>query len=177
MGSEEWGNVKAGYKKDSIQELLAGNPIAWTWGKTEFGPRALGNRSLLIDPRFRSSRHKMNTIKQRQSFRPFAACVLEERAREYFDMGKRTSFPYMQYAVKVKKPRELSAVVHIDNTCRVQTVTRNQNIELFNLLTRWEEATGCPILLNTSLNTKGQPLINTDDQAEEFARKHGIQHF
>jgi len=177
LGSYTLGSVEEEYIKDSISELLAGNPIAWSWGRTEFGPRALGNRSLLIDPRFRTSRHKMNTIKQRQPFRPFAACVLKERASEYFDMGKRTDSPYMQYAVKVKKPRELPAVVHIDNTCRVQTVTKDQNIELFDLLTRWEKATGCAILLNTSLNTKGQPLINTDSQAKEFARNHGIRHF
>jgi carbamoyltransferase len=177
LGAEPWGEIEDGYKEDSIRELLAGNPIAWTWGRAEFGPRALGNRSLLIDPRFRTSRHKMNKIKQRQSFRPFAACVLEERASEYFDMGKRTSLPYMQYAVKVKKPRELSAVVHIDNTCRVQTVTRDQNPHLADLLERWGEATGCSVLLNTSLNTKGQPLINNDDQAKAFAKEHGIRHY
>jgi len=177
LGSEPWGIVMDEYREDAIRELLAGNPIAWSWGRTEFGPRALGNRSLLIDPRFRTSRHKMNKIKQRQSFRPFAACVLENRASEYFDMGKRTSLPYMQYAVKVKKPRELAAVVHIDNTCRVQTVTRHQNPELASLLEEWENKTGCPVLLNTSLNSKGQPLINTDNQAKEFSKEQGIRHF
>lgn len=177
LGEHPHGDFMSSSFDRAVDQLKVGNPIAWTYGRAEFGPRALGNRSLLIDPRFRTSRHKMNEIKQRQSFRPFAACILEEHTRDYFEVGKFSSLPYMQYAVKVKRPRDIPAVVHIDNTCRIQTVNEENNAHLFSLLTLWYKKTGCPLLLNTSLNTKGQPLINYDQQAIEFAAKYKIEHY
>jgi carbamoyltransferase len=127
-------------------------------GRAEFGPRAFGNRSILADPRKAINKNIVNEIKKREKFRPFAPVVMEEFAHEWFDMPY--SSPYMQYAVKCKKPHLIPAVVHIDGTSRVQTVNKQQHSGLYKVLQRWNSITGIPILLNTSLNIKNQPLLN-----------------
>ena len=118
----------------------------------------------------------MNLIKNREPFRPFAASILEEEAHKYFVMPVTTS-PYMQYVARVKAPRAFPAICHIDSTCRVQTVNREQNLAFHELLKRWFAATGCPMLLNTSLNIKGTPLVNTWEDAEAFMWVHDVEVF
>ena len=130
-------------------------------GKTEFGPRALGNRSLLADPRSTEMKDVVNAIKRRQKFRPFAPVVLAEHAEKYFEMPKYNRCEYMQLAVRCKLPEEIPAVVHKDGTSRVQVVGKESNNEqMREILYHWWLLTGCPVLLNTSLNIKGQPMIN-----------------
>jgi carbamoyltransferase len=129
-------------------------------GRAEFGPRALGNRSILADPRDPNIKDKVNLIKQRELFRPFAPVVMEEYAHEWFDMPKNVTSPYMQYTFKCLKPELIPSVVHEDGTSRVQTVNKDQHPGLYEVLKQWNDLTGVPILLNTSLNIKGQPLLN-----------------
>jgi len=149
------------YPVEKIIESLINKKIApVAAGRAEFGPRALGNRSILADPRDLSVKDKVNTIKQRELFRPFAPVVMEEYAEMFFEMPKGKPSPYMQYAVKCKTPSLIPAVVHKDGTSRVQTVNKNQHPGLYRVLERWNQITGIPILLNTSLNIKGQPLLN-----------------
>lgn len=141
-----------------IKELLTNKIAAVAIGRAEYGPRALGNRSILADPRDPNIKDKVNLIKKRELFRPFAPVIMEEHASKWFDMD--FSSPYMQYAVKCLQPQKIPSVVHKDGTSRVQTVNASQHSGLYRLLLNWYNITGIPILLNTSLNIKGQPLIN-----------------
>jgi len=145
--------IIAGLKKDKI--------VAVATGRAEYGPRALGNRSILADPRDPDIKDKVNSIKQRELFRPFAPVILEEFASEWFDMD--FTSPYMQYTVKCLYPEKIPSVVHQDGTSRVQTVNKDQHPGLHMTLRKWYWDTGCPVLLNTSLNIKGQPLINDEN--------------
>jgi len=136
-------------------------------GKAEFGPRALGNRSILADPRDKNMQDRINNIKGRELFRPFAPSILLEYFDQYFySMGIGAS-PYMQYTFKCKKPTAIPATVHIDGTSRVQTVDSN-NPFLYEVLKLWFKKTNCPVLLNTSLNIKGKPLVNSLKDLSEF---------
>lgn len=160
------------YPTDEILEALKKDKIAAVaTGKAEYGPRALGNRSILADPRDPDIKDKVNLIKQRELFRPFAPIVLEEFASEWFDM-KFTS-PYMQYTVKCLQPEKIPSVVHADGTSRVQTINREQHPGLHMLLRKWYWDTGCPVLLNTSLNIKGQPLLNDENDIESWESMYG----
>jgi carbamoyltransferase len=145
-------------------------------GQAEFGPRALGNRSLLADPRGHDIKDKVNEIKQRQKFRPFAPVILAEHARDYFEMSWEDS-PYMQYTSRCKYPDRFPAIVHADGTSRVQTVTKEQHPGLYELISRWYAETGCPMLLNTSLNIKGMPMVNNFKDADDFEAKYGVKVF
>jgi carbamoyltransferase len=149
-----------------LTELKTNKIAAVATGRAEYGPRALGNRSILADPRDPSIKDKVNAIKQREQFRPFAPVVLEEFAGEWFDMD--FASPYMQYTVKCKQPDKIPSVVHEDGTSRVQTVNKEQNPGLHMLLRKWYWDTGCPVLLNTSLNIKGQPLLNDKSDAVKW---------
>ena len=152
-------DLKNEYPVDKIfNEIILNKIAAVASGKAEYGPRALGNRSILADPRNPDIKNKVNAIKQREEFRPFAPVVMEEHASEWFDMNFIS--PYMQYSVKCKKPDIIPSVVHIDGTSRVQTVNRSQHPGLYDLLNKFYLHTGVPVLLNTSLNVKGQPLLN-----------------
>ena len=145
-------------------------------GRAEFGPRALGNRSLLADPRGNEIKDQVNEIKRRQKFRPFAPIVLEEHACDWFDMpGGYDNSPYMQFVAKCKRPEIIPAVVHGDGTSRVQTVNRRQHPELYEALSKWHIESGCPIVLNTSLNIKGQPIVNTIEDAIAFETHYGVK--
>ena len=155
-----------------LEKLLKGDVVGVANGCAEFGPRALGNRSLLADPRSVKMKDRVNAIKKRQEFRPFAPVILEEDASEWFDLKEPS--PYMTYVVKCLKPDMIPAVCHIDNTSRVQTVPNNGS-GIRRLLERWKEKTGCPVLLNTSLNIKGQPIVNTKQDAIEFENTYGIE--
>ena len=163
------------YPVDAIIQALATDKIApVASGRAEYGPRALGNRSILADPRDPDIKDKVNTIKKRELFRPFAPVVLEEEAHKWFDMNYTS--PYMQYTPKALRPELMPSVVHADGTSRVQTVNESDHPGLYAVLKKWNELTGVPVLLNTSLNIKGQPILNdqADVKAWEQHYKKGI---
>jgi len=157
--------------KSIMTELIRNKIAAVATGRAEYGPRALGNRSILADPRDPNIKDKVNLIKKRELFRPFAPVILEEYASKWFDM--RYTSPYMQYTPKCLKPDLIPSVVHKDGTSRVQTVNKNQHPGLYNLLSEWYAVTGVPILLNTSLNIKGQPLLNDKDDIINWEKAYG----
>lgn len=160
---------------DVADLLCQGEIVALFQGKSEAGQRALGNRSLLFDPRVKNGKDIVNRIKQRESFRPFAGTVLLEDASEWFDTRELNDYSYMQYAVKAKKSG-IGAVVHVDNTCRVQTVTKRQNKHFYNLIKAFKDKTKVPILLNTSFNLGGEPLVETFDDAIRTLKKSNINY-
>ena len=146
-------------------------------GKAEFGPRALGNRSLLADPRGPDIKDKVNAIKQRQQFRPFAPAILEEHVDTYFDMPHGwDSSRFMQVVARCRTPELFPAIIHIDTKSRVQTVPKDGS-PFRELLELWYDRTGCPMLLNTSLNVKGQPMVNSREDAREFETIYGVKVF
>lgn len=145
-------------------------------GKAEFGPRALGNRSLLADPRGYDIQDRMNDIKKRQKFRPFAPVIMEDMVHKYFDMPADDS-KYMQYVGVCKYPNVFPAISHVDGTSRVQTVSKEDHPDLYELLKRFYEKTGCPMLLNTSLNIKGRPMVDNEDDARVFSEYYGVKVF
>ena len=116
----------------------------------------------------------MNEIKNRQKFRPFAPAVLEEHAHKIFDMPVQKS-QYMQFVAPCKEPDKYPAICHIDNTSRVQTVSKDDNPNFYNLINEFYKKTGCPMLLNTSLNIKGMPIVNTHNDAVMFEKKYGVK--
>jgi carbamoyltransferase len=142
-------------------------------GRAEFGPRALGNRSLLADPRGEDIKDLVNQYKKREPFRPFAPAILEEYVHDYFDIPVDKS-PYMQFVGKCKYPDKFPAIIHYDGTSRVQTVSKEDNPGFRKLLERWYELTGCPMLLNTSLNVKGEPLVNTREDAQRWTMENNL---
>ena len=144
-----------------VDGILKDGIVAVATGRAEYGPRALGNRSILADPRDPSIKDKVNLIKQRELFRPFAPAIMEECASTWFDMD--FASPYMQYTVKCLQPDKIPSVVHADGTSRVQTVNREQHGGLYRVINKFYLETGIPILLNTSLNIKGHPLLNDED--------------
>lgn len=162
--------------EEIVDHLLEHKLCGVARGHAEFGPRALGNRSLIADPRDPNIKSIVNSIKQRQQFRPFAPVIMEEYVEKYFKMPMKTS-PYMQYAVRCKQSKDFPAIVHIDKTSRVQTVNRQQNKELYQLLLLWYERTGCPMLLNTSLNIKGKPMVNDEKDCIDWQNKYSIKIF
>ena len=165
-------DIKKNYpEKQIIKSLLDGKVAPVACGKAEFGPRALGNRSILADPRDPEIKNKVNKIKKREPFRPFAPVVLEEFAQDWFEMPNQSS-PYMQFAFKCKKPYLIPSVVHIDGTSRVQTINHKQNPGLYSTLKTWYNITGIPILLNTSLNIKNQPLLNDLNDLDTWNREY-----
>ena len=142
-----------------ISALESGEIIGVAKGRAEFGPRALGNRSLLADPRGPDAKDRVNAVKKREPFRPFAPVILEEYAKEYFG-NVRHDQSYMQYTNECLYPEQYPAICHMDGTSRIQTVG-NDGSMIRQILEAWNERTGCPMLLNTSLNVKGEPLVNT----------------
>ena len=153
-----------------VDGILKDGIVAVATGKAEYGPRALGNRSILADPRDPNIKDKVNLIKQRELFRPFAPVVLAEHSHKWFDMDFES--PYMQYTVKCLQPDKIPAVVHKDGTSRVQTVKKEQHPGLYEVLSNWHAMTGIPILLNTSLNIKGQPLLNDEKDIEKWEQTY-----
>ena len=161
--------------KKSLKSLLKGEIFGIANGKAEFGPRALGNRTLCADPRGEEIKDKVNAIKRRQEFRPFAPIILQEYVHEYFEMPSNCNeAPYMQFVAKCKKPKEFPAIVHADGTSRVQTVNKEQHPDLYELMTQFNNKTGCPMVLNTSLNIKGMPIVNDEKDAKDFEEKYNV---
>ena len=155
-----------------LREISDNGIVAVANGRAEYGPRALGNRSILADPRDPNIKDKVNQIKQRELFRPFAPVVMEEYAHLWFDMN--FTSPYMQYTVKCLNPDRIPSVVHADGTSRVQTVNKKQHPGLYETLQKFYEITGVPIFLNTSLNIKGQPLLNDDRDIIEWEKTYNF---
>ena len=143
--------------------IIEQNVVGWFQGRMEWGPRALGNRSILADPRNGKMKDILNEkIKHRESFRPFAPTILEEYCSEYFELN--VPSPYMLLVAKVKKPEKIPAVTHVDGTGRVQTVSKNSNPLYYNLINEFYNKTGVPVLINTSMNVRGEPIVNTPKQ-------------
>ena len=168
LGTPILGGVEV---KKVVAELQTKKIVGVANGRAEFGPRALGNRSLLGDPRH-DIKDTVNDIKQRQKFRPFAPAILEEYADEYFD-GPMNE--YMQFVAKAK--HDYSSVTHVDGTARVQVVKKDCSSLIRQVLEEWYERTGCPMLLNTSLNIKGKPMVNTWEDAKEFSKLYNVAVF
>jgi carbamoyltransferase len=168
-------NIEGEYPvEELIKELKTVGIAGVACGRSEFGPRAFGNRSLLADPRGTDIKDRVNEIKQRQKFRPFAPVILEEHADKYFNgpVG-----PYMQYTARCRDPNSYPAIVHADGTSRVQTVAKRDRTGIRLLLERWYTETNCPMLLNTSLNIKGKPMVNDLTDAQEFAKLYNVKVF
>ena len=162
--------------EEAIVDYLIENKICGiARGPAEFGPRALGNRSLIADPRGYDIKDRVNEIKQRQKFRPFAPAILSELSNDYFDIPGGRS-PYMQVVADCRYPELFPAIVHADGTSRVQTVEADGS-PFRRLLEIWYKRTGCPMLLNTSLNIKGEPMVNDHKDAERFSEKYGLPVF
>jgi len=158
-----------------LDGLLTEQIVGVASGRAEFGPRALGNRSLLADPRGGEIKEKVNEIKRRQQFRPFAPVILEELADTYFDMPSGFKHSrYMQSVARCRVPELFPAIVHVDNTSRVQTVPKDGS-GIRELLEKWYVLTGCPMLLNTSLNIRGEPMVNDRADADRFEALYGVK--
>lgn len=157
--------------KEVVNYLLEYSYCGIANGRAEFGPRALGNRSLIADPR-RDIKDTVNQIKRRQKFRPFAPAILEEYADEYFE-GPMNE--YMQYVAKAK--HDYRSVTHVDGTARVQVVKKDCKSIIRPILEEWYETTGCPMLLNTSLNIKGKPIVDSKQDAQQFETMYKVKVF
>jgi carbamoyltransferase len=161
--------------RDILDRLVTDRIVGVASGRAEFGPRALGTRSLLADPRGPDIKDRVNEIKRRQKFRPFAPVILEELANEYFEMPRGwASSDYMQMVARVRRPDLYPAITHADGTARVQTVLRGDS-GIRRLLEEWYVLTGCPMLLNTSLNIRGEPMVNDRSDADRFEQRYGVQ--
>jgi len=160
-----------------VDALEAGQVVGIANGRAEFGPRALGNRSLLADPRGDDVKDRVNKIKKREPFRPFAPIILKPWFSEYFHSSIKTNQDYMQYADTCIASGEFPAICHIDETSRVQTIDQPTPSIIFKILEAWYMRTRCPMLLNTSFNIKGEPLVNTWVDAQKFNNLHNIPVF
>lgn len=150
----------------TAQQLIENKIVAWFQGRSEFGPRALGNRSILANPAIRDMKNILNArVKFRESFRPFGASVMKDEACKYFDID--IDSPYMLFATKVFEDRikDISSVVHVDSSCRIQTVDRDNNPEFYRLLFEFRKISQIPILINTSFNIRGEPIVETPEDA------------
>ena len=147
--------------KDVAQLIKDRNIVSIFQGRAEGGPRALGNRSILYDPTDPDGKDKVNVVKGREWFRPFAGSVMQEHAKEWFDLRGMDETPFMMYAVELqdKAIGEIPAITHVDGTCRIQTVTKEQNENYYNLINEFYKLSGVPILFNTSFNLGGEPLV------------------
>lgn len=150
--------------KKTAQLIADGNIVGWYQGKMEWGPRALGNRSILADPRDGKMKDILNEkIKHRESFRPFAPSILEEYVSEYFDID--VTSPYMLLVAPVKKPENIPAVTHVDGTGRLQTVSKDTNPLYYDLINEFYKITKVPVIVNTSMNVMGEPIVTSPDEA------------
>jgi len=147
-------------------EISAGKITSWWQGKSEFGPRALGNRSIIADPRGKNMKDVLNSrVKHRESFRPFTPSVLKERSSEFFSLDIESPFMLLAPYVLPGKAEIVPAITHVDNTARVQTVDKDLNPRYYALIKAFERQTGIPMLLNTSFNVAGEPIVETPEDA------------
>ena len=162
--------------KEVANLIVDGNIVAIAQGRSESGPRALGNRSILFDPRVSNGKDIVNKVKGRESFRPFAGTVLFERTHEWFDMGELIESPNMMYTVNVLYPEKIPAITHVDGTCRIQTLKKEQNKNYYNLISEFYNLTGVPILFNTSFNKAGDTIVDTMEDALNTLRTSKIEY-
>jgi carbamoyltransferase len=158
--------------------LLEQKPLVIFQGKSEWGPRALGNRSILFDPRNKNAKNIVNNFKKREWWRPLAGTILLEHVHDWFDIATLKESPYMSFAVDAKQQaiEKIPSIVHVDNTCRIQTITQKQNINYYNLIHEFYKKTGVPVLLNTSFNLAGFPMVETLEQAIFVCRLSEFKH-
>jgi len=163
--------------RDTARLLADQKVIGWFQGRSEYGPRALGNRSIIADPRRAEMKDILNSrVKHRQPFRPFAPIVLAERCREIFEGDEDSPFMLIAKPVRPEWRDRIPAIVHVDGSARVQTVTEESNPTLYRLLKEFETLTGVPVLLNTSFNVKGEPIVETPRDAMACFINTGIDH-
>ena len=163
--------------RDTAKLLADQKVIGWFQGRSEFGPRALGNRSLIADPRKPEMKDILNSrVKHRQAFRPFAPIVLAERMKEIFEGDEDSPFMLIAKPVRPEWRDKIPAIVHVDGTARVQTVREATNPMLYRLLKEFEALTGVPVLINTSFNIKGEPIVETPQDAVNCFLTTGIDH-
>lgn len=141
--------------------------IGWYQGRMEFGPRALGSRSILASPIQASMQARLNEVKDREDFRPVAPVVLEEDAPEWFEDARYSPFMLFVHKVRPEKASAIPAVCHVDGTARIQTVNRDQHPDYYDLLKAFKKRTGVPVLVNTSFNTLGKPIVCSPRDALE----------
>lgn len=150
---------------DAARLMAEGHVLGWVQGQSEFGPRALGNRSILADPRPAENKTRVNKmVKKREAYRPFAPSVLEEDAAEFFELpAGSTAYPFMIFVVNVREDKRdlLGAITHVDGTARIQTVSRKTNLRYWNLIRAFKDLTGVPVLLNTSFNNNVEPIVDS----------------
>ncbi|HRR27049.1 MAG TPA: carbamoyltransferase C-terminal domain-containing protein, partial [Acidobacteriota bacterium] len=148
--------------EETASSLAAGKIVGWFQGRMEYGPRALGNRSILADPRRKEMLDEVNLrIKYRESFRPFAPAVLEEAVSDWFDIDRPSPYMLIVAPVRPGKRSQIPAVTHVDGSARIQTVARRSNPLFYDLLETFAQRTGCPVLLNTSFNVRGEPIVES----------------
>jgi len=165
-------------KERAAEYLVDQKVVALFQGQSEYGPRALGNRSILFDPRNPKGKDIINGIKKREWFRPFAGTIMLEYVHDYFEMLTLKESPYMSFAVQAKEKaiKEVPSIIHVDNTCRIQTVTREQNKHFYELIEEFYNKTGVPILFNTSFNLAGEPLVETLADAIDTVNRSEIDY-
>lgn len=164
---------------EEVAKLIAeGNIVCLYQGRSEAGPRALGNRSILYDPTVPNGKDIVNEVKRREWFRPFAGTVLAEKAHEWFDLRTKKETPFMMYAVNVLEDKKdiIPAITHVDGTCRIQTVTEKQNKNYYDLIKEFEKLKDIPILFNTSFNLGGDPLVETVQEALSTLKKSDLKY-
>jgi carbamoyltransferase len=156
--------------KEAVNILLEQKPLVIFQGDSEWGPRALGNRSILFDPRNKDAKNIVNNFKGREWWRPLAGTILLEHVHDWFDIATLKESPHMSFAVDAKQQaiEIIPSIVHVDNTCRIQTVTQEQNYNYYNLILEFYKVTKVPVLLNTSFNLAKFPVVETYEQAEYF---------
>jgi carbamoyltransferase len=156
--------------KEAVDILLEQKPLVIFQGDSEWGPRALGNRSILFDPRNKDAKHIVNDFKKREWWRPLAGTILLEHVHDWFDIATLKESPHMSFAVDAKQQaiEKIPSIVHVDNTCRIQTVTQKQNYNYYNLILEFYKITKVPVLLNTSFNLAKFPIVETYEQAKYF---------
>lgn len=165
---------------DEVIDLLIGRKqiVAIFQGESEWGPRALGNRSIMFDPRHWDAKAIVNEVKQREDYRPFAGTIMAEHAHEYFHMEQLPDSPWMSFAIQAKKKayKDIPTLVHADGTCRIQTVTREENKNYYDLIEQFYKVTGVPIIFNTSFNLGGEPLVETIYDAIDTCNRSEINY-
>ena len=163
---------------EAVEILLEQKPLVIFQGKSEWGPRALGNRSILFDSRNKDAKDIVNDFKKREWWRPLAGTILLEHVHDWFDIATLKESPFMSFAVDAKPQaiEKIPSIVHVDNTCRIQTVTQEQNLNYYNLILEFYKKTGVPVLLNTSFNLAGFPIVETLDQAIHVCRLSKFKH-